>query len=186
MKVNINKTKLIVYGTEEKTSRSKTDPCAMCGKRVIANFIMRTKCRCWIHKKCTKRKKLSVALAQSFKCRSLTAGTVETKEELHVGIETLKDFCYLGDRLNASGASEAAVTATKIGWVKFRERGEVLYGKRFSLRLRGKSLPELCPISHAIRKRIILMNDKRSCYLKNRKIYDKSHVCSEVDGQKKH
>ena len=48
-------------------------------------------------------------------------------------------FCYLGDRLNASGGCEAAVTArARLGWVKFRECGELLHGKRFSLRLKGR------------------------------------------------
>ena len=54
-------------------------------------------------------------------------------------METVKSFCYLGDRLNASGGSEAAVTArTRIGWLKFRECGEVLYGRRFSLKIKGR------------------------------------------------
>ena len=142
MKVNINKTKLMVSGTEGETSRSKIDPCGMCGKRVMANAILCIKCGHWIHRRCTKRKKLTVALAQSFvcgRCDCMRAGTVSTKEKLCDGVETVKGFCYLGDRLNASGGCEAAVTArARIGWLKFRECGEVLYGKRFSLRLKGK------------------------------------------------
>ena len=44
----------------------------------------------------------------------------------------MKSFCYLGDRLNASGGSEAAVTvSTQIGWIKFRECDELLYGRKF-------------------------------------------------------
>ena len=40
-------------------------------------------------------------------------------------VDFMKSFCYLGDRLNASGGSEAAVTARmRIGWIKFRECGE--------------------------------------------------------------
>ena len=36
-------------------------------------------------------------------------------------METVKRFCYFGDRLNASGECEAAVTARKkVGWKKFR------------------------------------------------------------------
>ena len=36
----------------------------------------------------------------------------------------MKSFCYLGDRLNASSGTEAAVTArTRIGWIQFRECG---------------------------------------------------------------
>ena len=84
-----------------------------------------------------KRKKLSVVLAQSFvctRCSSMTAGTMAKKENLWDNVETVKGFCYLDDRFNASGGSEAAVTArTKTGWVKFRECCEVLCGKRFSL-----------------------------------------------------
>ena len=49
----------------------------------------------------------------------------------------MKSFCYLGDRLNASGGSEAAITArTRIGWIKFRKCGELLYGIRFSLKIK--------------------------------------------------
>ena len=39
-------------------------------------------------------------------------------------------FCYLGNRVNASGGCEAAVTMrASIGWVKFRECGELLKTK---------------------------------------------------------
>ena len=79
----------------------------------------------------------------------MIAGTV-AKKKLCDGVETEKGFCYLGDRPNASGGFEAAVTAkTRIERVKFRECGEVLYGKCFSLRLMEKSLSKLCDISHA-------------------------------------
>ena len=44
-------------------------------------------------------------------------------------VETVKGFCYLGDRLNASGGCETAVTSrVRIGWMKFRECGELLRG----------------------------------------------------------
>ena len=53
-------------------------------------------------------------------------------------VEIVKDFCYLGDRLNASGGCEIAVTArARIGWMKFRECGESLLGRRFSLKMKG-------------------------------------------------
>jgi len=45
----------------------------------------------------------------------------------------------LGDRISAGGGCESAVTArARIGWVKFRECGELLYGKRFSLKMKGR------------------------------------------------
>ena len=48
-------------------------------------------------------------------------------------------FCYLGDRLNASGSCKAAVTVSaKIGWVRFRECGELLLVNRFPLKMKSK------------------------------------------------
>ena len=59
-------------------------------------------------------------------------------EELCEEVETVRDFCFLGDRVNAGSGNEAAVTArARIGWVKFRECGELLNSKRFSLKLKG-------------------------------------------------
>ena len=46
-------------------------------------------------------------------------------------VETVKGYCYLGNRLIVSGECEAAVTAkTRVGWKKFREYGEILFRKR--------------------------------------------------------
>ena len=53
-------------------------------------------------------------------------------------VETVKGFCDLGDWLNASGGCEPAVTSrVRIGCMKFRECGELLRGRRFSLRMKG-------------------------------------------------
>ena len=49
----------------------------------------------------------------------------------------LWEFTYLGDRVNASGGHEAAVTARiRCRRVKFRECIELLYGRKFPLRLK--------------------------------------------------
>ena len=65
-------------------------------------------------------------------------GLVELVEELCEEVEKVRRFCYLGDRVNASGGCEAAVTArARIGWVKFRECGELVNSKRFSLKVKG-------------------------------------------------
>ena len=55
-------------------------------------------------------------------------------EKLCDEVETVNRFCYLGDRLNASGGCEAAVTAR----VRFREHEELLLGNRFPLKMKGK------------------------------------------------
>ena len=43
LKVNLKKTKVMVSGSKGEVLKSKVDPCAKCGKRVIANSIMCTK-----------------------------------------------------------------------------------------------------------------------------------------------
>ena len=49
----------------------------------------------------------------------------------------MKSFCYLMNRLNASGGSEAPMTArTRTEWIKFRECGELLNGRKFSLKMK--------------------------------------------------
>ena len=54
-------------------------------------------------------------------------------------VKTVKRFCYLGTRMNASGEYEAAVTArTRVRWKKFRKSSEILFGKIFSLQMKGK------------------------------------------------
>jgi len=63
----------------------------------------------------------------------------EPVELLCDGIETITEFSCFSDRLNATGGCEVTVTArTKIGWMKFRECGELFKGKRFSLKMKWK------------------------------------------------
>ena len=67
-------------------------------------------------------------------------------------IETVKRFCYLGERLNASSGCKTAVSSrVRIGWMKFREYGELLHG-RFPLRIKGIGISYLCNISNVVRK----------------------------------
>ena len=51
-------------------------------------------------------------------------GIVDLTEKLCDEVETVNGLCFLGDRLNANGGCQAAVTArVRIGWVRFRECG---------------------------------------------------------------
>ena len=62
-----------------------------------------------------------------------------SREKLCDGVETVSKFTYLGDRLSATGGCETVVTArSRIGWMKFRECSEILKGRRFSLKMKGK------------------------------------------------
>ena len=132
----------MVSGSEGELFKSKIDPCGVCGKRVMANSVMCTKCGNWVHGSCAKIKRATVRLAMHFvclKCKEITEGTVDSIEKLSDEVETVNGFCYLGDRLNSSGGCEAAVTTrVRIGWVRFKECGELLLGNRFSLRIKGK------------------------------------------------
>ena len=66
-------------------------------------------------------------------------GTIDLIEKLCDEVDTVNGLCYLGDRPNASGGCEAVVAArVKIGWVRFRECGELLLGNRFPVKMKSK------------------------------------------------
>jgi len=144
MKINLLKTKVMVSGSVPEVAKSKIDPCGMCGKRVMTNSVLCTVCGKWIHGRCAKVKRVTTSLATSFvcgKCKNNIERIVDRDEDevLCNGVETVSGFCYLGDRINAGGGCEMAVTMrVRVGWAKFRECAEFLYGKRFSLKLKGK------------------------------------------------
>ena len=104
----------------------------------MANSVLCTKCGSWVHGKCPKIKIVTARLAIYYvcsKCKGIMEGTGDLIEKLCNEVETVNGFCYLVDRLNASGGCEAAVTArVRIGWVRFRKSGELLLRNRFSLK----------------------------------------------------
>ena len=155
LKVNTSKTKVMVSGSEGELYKSKIDPRGICGRRVMVNSVLCTKCGSWVHGKCAKIKRATARLAMHFvclKCKGIMKGMVDSIEKIFDEVETVNIFCYLGDRLNASGGCEAAVTArVRIGWVRFRECGE-LFGNRFSMKMKGKVYLLLCKISSTVRK----------------------------------
>ena len=85
---------------------------------------------------------------------------MDSIEKLCDEVKTVNGFCYLEDKLNASGGCEAAVTArVRIGWVRFRKCGELLLGNRFPLMVKG-SLSLLRKINNTVRKRGIVFKRK--------------------------
>ena len=85
LKVNLKKTKVIVSGSKSEVLKSKVDPCAKCGKRVMANSVMCTKCCKWVHGRCAKMKRVTSTLAKCFACELCVytkEGIVEPGEEL--------------------------------------------------------------------------------------------------------
>ena len=78
----------------------------------MANSVLCTKCENWVHGKC----RLAMHFVGS-KCKGIMEGTVDLIEKLCDEVETVYRFCYLGDRLNASGGCQPAITARI--WVVF-------------------------------------------------------------------
>ena len=75
-------------------------------------------------------KKVTCSFEKHFICRRCTDIRDGKEEPVEVScdkVETVKGFCYLGNRLNASSECETAVTSrVRIEWMKFRERGDLL------------------------------------------------------------
>ena len=73
-------------------------------------------------------------------------GFMNSVEELGEEVEMVRGFCYLGERVNTGGGCEAA--RARIGWVKFREYGELLNSLLTDAERNG--LSELCKIGDVI------------------------------------
>ena len=126
--------------TEDGLSKNKVGPCGVCSLSVKASSVWCVQCGMWIHGSCAGVKMVTQKLSRNFTCRKCEGNigeAVEQEETLCDEVETVREFTYLGDRVNAGGGCEAAVTArTRCGWVKYGECGELLYG-RFPLWLKG-------------------------------------------------
>ena len=108
----------------------------------MANVVLLPKPENWVHGRCAKIKRVTAWLAMHFvcsRCKGIMEETVDSIEKLCNEVEAENGFCYLGDRLNASGGREAAVTARiRIIWIRFRDCGELLLRNRFPLRMKSK------------------------------------------------
>ena len=83
--VNLKKTKVMVSGSKGEVLRSKADPYSKCGKRVMANSVICTKCGKWVHGKCSKMKRVTLTPAKGFVCEvcvNTKEGTEEPGEEI--------------------------------------------------------------------------------------------------------
>ena len=52
LNVGSRKTNVMVSGPEGELFKSKIHPCEVCGRRVMANSVLCTKCRNWVRGKC--------------------------------------------------------------------------------------------------------------------------------------
>ena len=77
------------------------DPCGVCGRRVMANSVLCTKCGNWVRGRCAEIKRVTVRLAMLFvclRCREKMEGMVDFIKKLCNVVETVNVFCYLGDK----------------------------------------------------------------------------------------
>ena len=112
LKVNTRKTKVMVSGSKDELFKSKIDPCGVCGRRVMANLVLCTKSRNWVHGKYAKINRATARLAMHLvcsKCKGIMEGTVDSIEKLCNDVETAPiNFC-----LNVLVRSP-----TPLGWVE--------------------------------------------------------------------
>ena len=84
-------------------------------------------------------------------------------EKLNDDVETVEGFCYPRNALNASGGSEMTVVArTRIGWMRFQECGEVLYERKFLLKIKRK-VYQICV-------RLAMLRGSETWYLREREV----------------
>ena len=117
------------------------------------------------------------------RCKKQADGLVEPVEELCEEVKTVRGFCYLGDRVNASGGCEAAVIArARIGWVKFRECGELLNSKRFSLKVKGMVYRSCVRVAMLYGFEIWCLRENEIAILRRTESNGESNVWCKTDG----
>ena len=141
LKVNLNKTKLLVTGKKAEVMESGSYPCAVCGQGVARNSILCNTSGKWCHKRCSGLRSLNVTNFQCPKC-SNPAGGSDVDDSLIVRdgvIEEVTHFCYLGDVLDRDGGAERAVRARiACGWAKWRELSSLFNNRGIPLQHRAR------------------------------------------------
>ena len=101
-------------------------------------------------------------------------------------METVSKFTYLGDKLNATRGCKTAVTArSRIGWMMFRECSEILKGRRFSLKIKGKIYKSCVRSAMLCGSEARCLRQKNGNFEKYRKSYDSSYVwCVAIRSKK--
>ena len=146
LRVNMDKTKILVCRAKPVQSGKAKCPCGVCGKGVDRNSILCTQCGKWIHKRCS-RVKGSLESCKNFKCgKCLNVVASDempdskiARESTTVGLEFVDTFCYLGNMLSAEGGVEQAVRRrVRCAWGKFKEFMPSLTMRGTSLKVKGK------------------------------------------------
>jgi len=114
MRVNMNKTKVMISGERQKpVQKAARWPCGVCGRGVGSDSIQCTSCHKWVHKKCSGIKGSTYKVMRLFICRGCSNPVISTGHTGHTSanLEVMDKFCYLGDMLSVDGDADAAVEA---------------------------------------------------------------------------
>ena len=142
LNVSLRKTKAMVNGgiTKDGLKKNGVDPCVVCSLRVRAISALCQLCGKWIQGICAGVKRVTPKFLRYLTCRKCEGNIREAVEQEEILIDemhTVGGLTYLGDRVSAGGGCESAETArTRCGWVRIRERDELLNCRRSSLRLK--------------------------------------------------
>jgi len=154
MRVNMNKTKVMISGEWQKVMQKVVRwPCGVCSRGVQFtyqtvffhnNSIQCTSCQKWVHRKCSGIKGSMYKVMKTFVCRGCMnpiTGTGCTSIDIGVNanLKLVDKFCYLGHMMSVARDADATVeTRIQIGWNKFRQLVPMLTNKDLSLKVRGR------------------------------------------------
>ena len=141
LKVNIEKTKLLVSGKAMETRRETGRyPCGVCGSGVRDNSILCTQCNKWVHKRCSGLASIYVPDYICPTCMNPPQTISSESIQIQGGIiEEVESFCYLGDVLDRTCSADAAASARiSAAWAKWREINSLLCNKGIPLRARAR------------------------------------------------
>ena len=146
LRVNMKKTKIMVSGIGlDLLQDTGKFPCAVCRRGVGANSISCSKCKMWVHKKCSNIKGRLVA-NPGYECprcqgvaRPIDGRPVTQVDVDGTSLDVEANFCYLGDMLCAGGGCERAIaTRCCVAWGKFRKLLPILTRRHLSYKIRGE------------------------------------------------
>ena len=142
MKVNMNKTKIMVTGKESVPIRSGRYPCGVCGRGVGVNSVLCVQRSLWCHKRCSGLQRVtgttnSVCPA----CARGSSGYTVVDSSFTIDGATVAEvssFGYLGDVFGQEGGAERTVKMrVAVAWSKWRELAGLLRNSNIPLKYRA-------------------------------------------------
>jgi len=106
MRVNMNKTKVMISGEWQKVMQKAARwPCDVRGRNVHNNSIQNTICQKWVHRKCSGIKGSLSKVIKAFICKGCVNSVTGTSVDngVSANLELVEKFCYLDDMLSVDG-----------------------------------------------------------------------------------